>query len=453
MTALGLPQIVERALAEVGAEPCLMHSPRGRPRVTVWLGREPGFGVRQYASGRQVYIAQVRMGGRMRTVTLGTTVVLTRHQAETVARQVIAWARIGDDPASERRRIRKIPAFDDFLEVYWRRCSPKWKASTCTTNGEYRRNYLDHAFPGQLVDQIEEADIVRWFTRTTDRAGPGGANRCFSILKAAFYRAERWGYRADGTNPCRAIKPNRSRVCERSLSGEELARLGRVLDSARQGVDPYRSICASAVLLLVLTGCRSSEIMNAEWQDIRCNRLRLRDSKTGPRTVWLGADARKIIDELPRFKGVPYLFWNPLYAKHIRTPFDAWCRFRDEAGLPGVRLHDLRHSFASHAAMNAETLPMISRLLGHAFIGSTARYAHHDDAHLLDAAQKIGNMIDDMMTCGVAGEEGDAAMRRGGRVISSHNKVQPNRATAIGFDDLHAAWKNGPTLALGARGV
>lgn len=396
MTSLALRQIVEQALADVGAQPRFFSMPRGRPRTTTWLGVEQGFGVRHYASGRKVYIVQARMGGRVRTVTIGPASVITLHQAQMVARQVLAWARIGHDPASERQRIRKVPAFTDFLDEYWAACSPGWKASTRKTQGEYRRHYLDDAFPGKFVDEITEADVARWFARTTDRAGPGGANRVFAILKAAFYKAERWGYRPGGGNPCCATKINRTKPMERHLSGDELARLGAVLERARHGDDPYRAICASAVLLLALTGCRSSEIMNARWSDIRGNRLLLRDSKTGPRTVWLGPDARKVIDELPRHRGVDALFWNPTYGTPIRQP-NAWYRFREEAGIATVRLHDLRHTFASQAVMNAETLSMVSRLLGHGWIGSTARYAHHDDAHVLDAVQTVGDLTAKMM--------------------------------------------------------
>lgn len=397
MTSLALRQIVERALAEVGAEPRWLSPPRGRPRTTTWLGVEQGFGIRHYASGRQVYIVQARMGGRVRTITIGPASVLTRHQATTVARLILAWVRIGRDPATDRQRVRAVPRFDDFLDEYWACCAQGWKPSTRKTHDEYRRGYLDDAFVGQYVDKIDEADVMRWFTRMTDRAGPGGANRCFALLKTAFYKAESWGYRPDGINPCRAIKPNRAIPRERHLSSEELARLGKVLAAARQGESSYEALCASAVLLLLLTGCRMSEIMNAEWRDVNGNRLKLRDSKTGPRTVWLGPEARRVIDELPRHKGVAYLFWNPHLRKQIKTPTSGWIKFREDANLRDVRLHDLRHSFASHAAMNAETLPMIARLLGHQWIGSTQRYAHHDDLHLLDVAQKVGDAIAEML--------------------------------------------------------
>lgn len=397
MTALALKQIVSEALAEVGANVAWMRLPKGKPRTTTWLGIEHGFGIRHYATGRNVYIVQTRMAGRLRTVTIGPASVITRHQATIVARRVIAYAQVGLDPATERKRIRSAPRFDDFLEEYWQRWSPHWKASTYETHEKYRRLYLDDAFPGTFIDALNEADVTKWFADLNNRIGPGGANRVMSILNKMLNKAESWGYRLENTNPCRAVRLNRKRRCERFLSRAELERLGEVLARMRAGEDPVRSIAATAVALLLLTGCRAGEITSLQWQDVRGNRLKLRDSKTGPRTVWLGDEARALIDSLPRHKKIVWLFWNWRYRKPLRDITHYWHEIRAEAGLHRVRLHDLRHTFASHAAMNKETLPMIGRLLGHTNPQSTAGYAHLDDEHVLDAAEQIGAAIERML--------------------------------------------------------
>ena len=167
-----------------------------------------------------------------------------------------------------------------------------------------------------------------------------------------------------------------------------------MLAAARAGNDKVRPIAATAVTLLLLTGCRASEITGLQWQDVRGHRLRLRDSKTGPRTVWLGDEARALIETLPRFRKVPWLFWSTRFRRRLQGLSHYWYEFRDAAGLPPLRLHDLRHTFASHAAMNKETLPMIGRLLGHASVKSTARYAHFDDENVLKAAQEIGDALE-----------------------------------------------------------
>ena len=397
MTAASLKRIVEEALAEVGANVNFLLVPKGKARPTTWLGIERGFGIRHYPSGRNVYIVQTRMAGRLRTVTIGPASVLTRHQAQMVARRVIAYAQVGRDPATERKRIRSAPRFDDFLEEYWCRWSPQWKASTLETHNGYRRQYLDGAFKGVFIDELNEEHVTKWFADLNNRTGPGAANRTLEILKNMLNKAEVWGYRLENTNPCRSVRPNKRRQCERFLSTEELARFGTVLADLRASDNlTIRSGCA-VITLLLLTGCRYREILTLQWQDVKGNRLLLRDSKTGPRTVWLGSAARQVIDSLPRHTKIPWLFWNHQYRRPMRSIQHLWETIRDRAGLGKLRIHDLRHTFASHAAMSKETLPMIGRLLGHANHQSTARYAHLDDEHLLDAAQQVGDAVERQM--------------------------------------------------------
>lgn len=397
MTAFSLRQIVADALAEVGANVVHLRLPKGKPRTTTWIGIEHGFGIRHYATGRNVYIIQTRMAGRLRTVTIGPTSVITRHQATIVARRVIAHAQVGLDPATDRKRIRSAPRFDDYLNEYWARWSPHWKRSTHKTQNTYRALYLDQAFSGVFIDAMNEVDVTKWFADLNNRTGPGAANRVMTILNHMLNKAEAWGYRLENTNPCRAVRLNRKRQCERFLSKAEMGRLGRLLAEERGGKEKVGPVMATAVTLLLLTGCRVGEILGLQWQDVRGKRLNLRDSKTGPRTVWLGDEARALIAALPRAKNIPYLFWNPSYRKPIRGLTGYWHKLRERAGLSTVRLHDLRHTFASHAAMNKETLPMIGRLLGHANHQSTARYAHLDDEHVLDAAEQIGAVIERMI--------------------------------------------------------
>jgi integrase len=397
MTALALRKVVAEALADVGANVHYLRLPKGKPRTTTWLGIEHGFGIRHYASGRNVYIVQTRMSGQLRTLTIGPASVITRAQATMVARRVLAYAQVGLDPATDRKRIRGAPRFDDYLEEYWSRWTPRWKETTYRQNQYYRALYLDDAFPGVFIDEINEAHVTKWFTSVTDRGGPQAANRTLQILSHMLSKSEGWGYRLENTNPCRSVRQNRRRKCERFLSNAELERLGKVLADERAGEDKVRPIAATAVTLLLLTGCRVGEVLGLQWSDVRGNRLKLRDSKTGPRTVWLGDEARALIGTLPRHPKIPWLFWNWRYRKPMLTIFHQWDEFRQKAGLRDVRLHDLRHTFASHAAMNKETLPMIGRLLGHSNPQSTARYAHLGDDHLLDAAEQIGAAIERML--------------------------------------------------------
>lgn len=174
-------------------------------------------------------------------------------------------------------------------------------------------------------------------------------------------------------------------------------RLGHELALLRNSDDLTMRCAGVAFTLLLLTGCRYKEILTLKWDDVKGSWIHLRDSKTGPRTVWLGTAARDVIDGLLRQPRSPWLFWNYQYHRPMKCIRHTWLQIIDRAELGKLRIHDLRQTFASHAAMNKETLPMIGRLLGHANHRSTARYAHLDDRHLLDAAQQVGDAIEGLL--------------------------------------------------------
>jgi integrase len=175
-----------------------------------------------------------------------------------------------------------------------------WKQSTRTTATDYRRCHIDGAFKDIYVDSLTEADVAKWFAALTDNAGPGAANRCMDILRAALNKAEAWGYRVENTNPCYAVRCNRKVMRTRHLSEAEMARLGAALADLRDHADQSVRSQAVAITLLLLTGCRRGEILSLQWSDLRGNRLKLRDSKTGPRTVWLGQEAVDLLASHPR---------------------------------------------------------------------------------------------------------------------------------------------------------
>ena len=389
MTAHSLARIVAQELASVGIGDERGIGAWGAPRRTTWSQTLPGFGVRHYAGQRRVYIVQSLMGGRTRTVTIGNAALFTDSEAVAVARRVLLRAQVGENPAETRKRTRAAPRFDDFLSLYWSKIAPSWKPSTRDRHEFCRRNHIDGAFPKMFIDEIERPDIVRWFVGVSDRSGPGAGNRAFEIVRALFNKAEDWGVREENTNPCTGVRQNRRRKCERFLSDAELARLGAVLNAARETHPQH----ATAILTLLLTGCRLGEIVNLRWSEVKGQRLLLEDSKTGPRTVWMGAEVRALLDALPRLGNRPEVFWDDVRDRPISLDY-RWQQWRSEAGFPGVRIHDLRHSFASHAAGMSETLPMIGKLLGHAKIASTARYAHLDDGAVLAAAERIGSLIE-----------------------------------------------------------
>ena len=243
------------------------------------------------------------------------------------------------------------------------------------------------------MDRIGPEDVGEWFDAAS-KAKPGAANRAFEILRSMMFRAEDWGFRERGANPCVGIRKNPRRNIARFLDSDELARLGKALD-AHQARWPE---AVAAIRLLALTGCRRGEVLNLRWRDIGENDIKLSDSKTGPRVVPLGKAARVVIDSLPRPRS-PDAFLFPKNAGR-RSPYNivaCWRTVCDDARLSRLRLHDLRHTAASHAVMSGENLPLVGRLLGHRRHETTAGYAHLADAHLIDAAEKIGSIIAEAM--------------------------------------------------------
>ena len=362
----------------------------GRPRETRWSKRLPGFGTRHYASGRRVYIVQAQMAGRVRTVTIGNAEVLTKAQALVLARRILLRAQTGENPAAEKAQRKAVPRFDRFLDEYWARVSPRWKPSTVKTHRMYRDNYIGRAFRGRFLDQIDQADVADWFASVARTGGPGAANRCHEIMRAVMNKAIEWGYLPSGVNPCVGIRTFKRQKCERFLSPDEIARLGKALKGYQSTAPAH---CA-AIALLLLTGCRKSEITDLRWSEVKGNRLRLVDSKTGPKTVWLGKEAETLLAERRKSRTGSLVFSGD--GKPISLQYH-WERIREIADIHDVRLHDLRHTFASHAVARAESLPMIGKLLGHARVDTTARYAHLEDGIAIHAAGKVGAAIEAMM--------------------------------------------------------
>ena len=348
----------------------------------------PGFGERMHPSGRKSYVLQRTMGGKQRLITIGDAAILTERIAKDVARRLILRIELGQNPADKKQRAKKTPTYVSFLRHYWDVAAPTWKPSTLEIHDIYRRTHLEHAFAGKFIDEISHADAVRWHATLTRSTGPGAANRAMEILKAMFGKAEAWGYLPEHSNPFRGVKRNKGRKIERFLSQAEMARLGDAL-SQHQADKPNE---VAVISLLALTGCRRGEILNLTWGEVQGRKLKLIDSKTGPRIIWLGQEARGLFDGLPRGKKDERVFhFEPLPVSAIEG---FWRMLRVEAGIEDVRLHDLRHNYASLAARSSETLPMIASLLGHKQVSTTARYAHLEDDLMLKAAISIGERIE-----------------------------------------------------------
>ena len=210
-----------------------------------------------------------------------------------------------------------------------------------------------------------------------------------------FNLAELWEMRPPGRNPCKSVRRYKVNPRkERFLTPKELARLGRVLETAPAERLASRH-SAAAIRLLILTGCRRNEIMGLAWSDLdfEAGEMRLRDSKTGGRVVPMPPAAAQVLADLPKVEGNPWVFPGRKKGAHQTNINDAWERVRKRAHLDGVRLHDLRHTFASRALAIGEGLPMIGKLLGHTQVNTTARYAHLARESIQASTAKVAESI------------------------------------------------------------
>ena len=336
-----------------------------------WDRELPGFGLRVYPSGAKVYVVQTRCAGRSKRVTVGRHGDVSPDQARKEAARIIARIKAGEAPIPLAPKAH--PTMVELAERYQRehvamRCRP-------ATVAHYGIMLAKHIVPalGELkVAEVERKHILAFQYELREK--PTVANRALDMLIKMFNLAEAWELRPPGKNPCRFVRRYKVQPQhERFLTPEELHRLGCALDAA-----PAERLAsrhgAAAIRLLVLTGCRRNEILGLRWEDVdfEAGELRLRDTKTGARVVPLTPPAAEVLEDLPRVPGNPWVIPGKKRGTHQRNINDSWDRIRRRAGLAGVRLHDLRHSFASRALAMGESLSMIAKLLGHTQVQTKA---------------------------------------------------------------------------------
>ena len=367
-------------------------------RDTVFWDRNlTGFGVRVYPSGGKVYIAQARGPDGPKRMTVGRHDVLHADQARQRAALIIARIKAGEEPVPLplAARANGGPTVADLAARYLEEhVEVKLKPNTQRqVRGVLRRHILPALGKMPLV-AIERAQVVDLQQKLCDR--PVTANRAVKVLSHMYRLGEGWGMVPEGCNPCRSIEKYPERRRERFLTDVEFARLGRVLDEAVDGASAS-PIAVAAIRLLMLTGCRKSEILTLRWTDVdlEAGELHLGDAKAGPRAVQLPPTAVRLLKALPRREGCRWVFpGEDREGRFSGGGLDhVWQTVRTNAELEDVRLHDLRHSFASRALALGETLPVIGKLLGHNDIETTARYAHLARDSIHEAAERIAGSV------------------------------------------------------------
>ena len=364
---------------------------RLRPRereYTVWDGSLPGLGVRVRPTGGMTWVMLEDAAGRAKRASLGPVSTMTVGEA----RRRCHERRANPDAGKSADPVRTVPLFREFVEGAWKeahldRCKP----ATRKTYSWLLHARLLPAFGTEPLDRITPAAVRRRFDGWS-RTAPGNANNALKLLRQILNFAVARGHL--DANPARDVRPNRRPRMTRFLSSEEIARLHRVLDACSGEGSRAQ---ADIIRLLLLTGCRRNEIVRLRWSEVRDDTLVLADTKTGPRRIPLNSQARSILQSRPRGKS-PFVFPSLRDPSRPRGQnLGLWYRVRREIGIEDVRLHDLRHTHASHAVMNGVPVPVVSRLLGHSSTRMTLRYAHLADRDIERAAERVGLAVAELM--------------------------------------------------------
>jgi integrase len=391
-------------------------------RYVVWDADLKGFGLRVEASGTKAFILRYRPrdGGRdgpKRFVTLGRYGALTPEEARSEARGILGAVAKGADPASDKAAAKAAltvsELFDEFERLH---VTPKLKPNTASSYRGVFDVHIDPAIGRKRAVDVQPADLLRHQAKLDGH--PASANRVLAVVSAMYAWGEKHGFVGEGTNPAAKITRFGNRKRERFLGLDELERLGAAIKEGETiGIpwepDPRKNAKhapkaenrrvvigrepAAALRLLMLTGARLREILHLRWKEVDLERglLLLPDSKTGQKTIVLNAPAMMVLKGLPR-AGIYVIAGTTVGTDDEKPRADLkrpWALVSKRAGLTGVRIHDLRHTFASYGAGANLGLPIIGKLLGHSQASTTNRYAHLADDPIKRASEAIGSTI------------------------------------------------------------
>jgi len=373
-------------------------------RYSVFDETLPAFGVRVEPSGRKTFQLWYRVRGRLRAATLGRFGVLTLDEARKKARQMIVDAGNDVDPLARRDAAKAaLKVREAMMSWLSEHVESRRKPSTLRL---YRLAADGHILPklGSLpVGDLDTGHVAQ--LHRTLKGTPTLANRVVAVLSSFCTWCERKKLRPPHSNPCtdKLIERYGEEQRKRYLTTKEYARLGKALRDAEQD-ETVNPLALRAIRLLLLTGCRPSEITGLKWEDVdlKAKVLRLPDSKTGAKTVQLPGAAVTLLRRAPRFAESDYVFpgtGRKVVGAHLVNLAKPWAVLKENAGLDGVRLYDaVRHSFASVAvSRHGHALSVVGELLGHSQASTTKRYSHLHDEAAREAVTAIGGTIDRAM--------------------------------------------------------
>lgn len=366
--------------------------PEDKGKMEYFDQRQKGFLLEVRASGGKTYYQRYTDDhGLKRQYRIGPADILTLDQARDKGKSIVAQAHLGDDPQSQRQAKRAILTFREVVSDHYlphaRQHKRSWK-----TDEIMLRVHLVPAFGSKPLDTITAQDIREFVSRKQKQGYAAGTVNRFIILTRYIYNlAAKWQLGGSDHNPTKGISLAPTSHRDRYLTREEAQAL------IASCAEDENQTAAQAILLLLLTGARRNEVTHAKWEYIDWQRgtLFVPLSKSGkPRTIALTPRGVALLQRLPRLDGNPYIFPSPVTGEPSPSLFYPWVRIRDRAGLTNMRLHDLRHSFASFLVNQGASLYVVQHLLGHTQPRTTQRYAHLAPETMQEAAQIAGNVIE-----------------------------------------------------------
>lgn len=372
--------------------------PSGRRKVEYYDTSLKSFGVEIRHSGGKTYFTRFRnQKGNDRQFKLGDANILTLAQAKLLASKVQAKVCMGEDPSAEKKECRSVPTFAQFIEQDYLPHIDSYKKSA-NSDRSYLRNQILPVFGSKFMDEITRKDISD-FHRDLIKRGyrPGTANRALVLLRFAFNLGLKWEVPGLKGNPTQgvALHKDLEGKKERFLSEEETIKLFDSLQQSDNKMLPF------IVATLLLAGVRKREALDARWEDVDLNnRLwHIPKTKAGrPRYVPISDSLCALFRSIPHYDNCDWVFPNHKTMRPYESVFNSWNSARKLAGLEDVRLHDLRHSFASFAINSGRSIYEIKALLGHQQLRTTERYSHLAKSTLMSAVDAVGNLIGPAIT-------------------------------------------------------
>ena len=363
----------------------------GRAKVDYFDSEQRGFMLEVRCSGgKTFYQRYTDERGRERQYKIGPADAITLDQARKKARIVLAQAVLGDDPQARRRELRAIPTLSELVRDRYLPHVKAYKRSWRTDETVFRVHILP-VLGTKPLDEITGDAIADLMQRMRDRGYASGTiNRVLILIRFIFNLARKWKIAGVKENPTFGLNTAPDVQRDRFLSPEETQRLIESIN-----IDENRS-AAQTIMMLLLTGARRNEVSHAKWDYIDWERrtLLVPISKTGrPRVIALNGRAMALLRSIPKLDDNPYIFPSPITGRPCPSLHFPWTRIKERAGLEGVRLHDLRHSFASFLVNEGVSLYVVQGLLGHTQPRTTQRYAHLAQHTLNNAAEIVAQVI------------------------------------------------------------